>query len=70
MDHPVIEAVAREIELAKERGDADPEANAFNCAVFFLLGLYALLTTTHGWPDQSAMLDDYVATTLRGMAAR
>ena len=38
-----------------------------NSAVFFLLGLYALLTTTHDWPTQSAMLDDYVASTLRSL---
>jgi hypothetical protein len=38
-----------------------------NSAVFFLLGLYALLTTTHDWPTQNAMLDDYVASTLRSL---
>ena len=32
------------------------------------LGLYALLTTTHNWPGQSAMLDDYMTRTLRGIA--
>jgi hypothetical protein len=36
-------------------------------AVFFLLGLYALLTTTHDWPTQSVMLDDYVASAMRGL---
>ena len=43
--------------------------NPMNSAVFFLLGLYALLTTTHDWPAQGAMLDDYVARTLRGIGA-
>jgi hypothetical protein len=28
------------------------------------------LTTTHDWPTQSAMLDDYVASTLRSIEAR
>lgn len=42
---------------------------AMNSAVFFLLGLYALLTTTHGWPTQGAMLDDYVTRTLRSIGA-
>ncbi|KUI39417.1 TetR/AcrR family transcriptional regulator [Mycobacterium sp. GA-2829] len=68
MEHPVIEAVTRQIERAKERGAVDPAVNSFNSAVFFLLGLYALLTTTHGWPNQGEMLDDYVATTMRGVA--
>ena len=44
--------------------------NAMNSAVFFLLGLYALLTTTHDWPAQGAMLDDYVARTLRSIGAK
>ena len=47
-------------------GDVDP----FNSAVFFLLGLYALLTTTHNWPEQSAMLDDYLLRSLRGIGAK
>jgi hypothetical protein len=38
-----------------------------NSAVFFLLGLYALLTTTTTWPTRAAMLDDYVARTLRSI---
>lgn len=70
MEHPVIDAVARQIEDAKERGAVDPAVNSFNSAVFFLLGLYALLTTTHGWPTQGAMLDDYVTTTMRGVASK
>ena len=32
---------------------------AMNRAAFFLLRLHALLTMTHGWPAQGAMLDDY-----------
>jgi hypothetical protein len=38
--------------------------------VFFLLGLYALLTTTHGWPTQAAMIEDYVVRTVRGVATQ
>jgi hypothetical protein len=39
-----------------------------NSAVFFLLGLYALLITTHEWPTRDALLEDYVARTLHSMA--
>src|ERR1700704_5024925 len=63
-DHPVIVLVAQEIEHARARGDVDADVNPMNSAVFFLLGLYALLTTTHDWPTRSATLDDYLATTL------
>lgn len=67
-EHPVIVRVAQEIERAQQLGHVAPEVVPVNSAVFFLLGLYALLTTTHDWPTQSAMLDDYVASTLRGLA--
>lgn len=69
-EHPVVVSVAQEIERAKAAGRVAPDVNPMNSAVFFLLGLYALLTTTHDWPNQSAMLDDYVARTLRGIEAR
>ncbi len=66
-EHPVIGRVAQEIERAQRLGHAAPEVVPVHSAVFFLLGLYALLTTTHDWPTQSAMLDDYVASALRGL---
>jgi AcrR family transcriptional regulator len=69
-EHPVIVTVARQIEQARDKGKVDADVNAMNSAVFFLLGLYALLTTTHDWPGQSAMLDDYVMRTLRGIGAK
>jgi AcrR family transcriptional regulator len=69
-DHPVIVTVAREIELAQEQGEVDPDVNPMNSAVFFLLGLYALLTTTNTWPTRDAMLEDYVTRTLRSLGAR
>jgi len=69
-DHPIIVLVAREIERAQALGEVDPDANAMNCAVFFLLGMYALLVTTHGWPTQGSMLKDYVGRTLRGLRIR
>jgi len=69
-EHPVIVAVAKQIEQAQEREQVDADVIAMNSAVFFLLGLYALLTTTHDWPAQQAMLDDYVSRTLRSIGAR
>jgi AcrR family transcriptional regulator len=66
-EHPVIVQVAQEIERAQQLGQVASEVIPVNSAVFFLLGLYALLTTTHDWPTQAAMLDDYVAHTLRGV---
>jgi AcrR family transcriptional regulator len=69
-EHPVIVTVAGEIEEARGRGHVDADVNPLNSAVFFLLGLYALLTTTHDWPGQGEMLRDYVARTLRSIGAK
>jgi len=69
-EHPVIVTVASEIEQARDLGRVDADVTATNSAVFFLRGLYALLTTTHNWPAQGAMLDDYVARTLRSIGAK
>ena len=69
-DHRVIVVVAQQIEQAQQLGEVDADVNSMNSAVFFLLGLYALLTTTHGWPTQREMLDDYVARSLRSIEAR
>ncbi len=66
-DHPVIVVVARELQHRQELGEVDPDVNPMNSAVFFLLGLYALLTTTSTWPTRDEMLADYVARTLRGL---
>lgn len=66
-DHPLIVLVAQQIEQARDRGDTDPEVNPVNSAVFFLLGLYALLITTHEWPTRRSLVEDYVARTLRSI---
>ena len=68
-EHPVIVTLALELEHAQQRGEVDSDVNPMNSAVFFLLGLYALLTTTHAWPEQEAMIGDYVTRTLRSIEA-
>jgi TetR/AcrR family transcriptional regulator, repressor for uid operon len=70
-DHPVIVVVVDEIERARQWGEAYPEVDAFHSAVFFLLGLYALLTTTHdSKPVRAGMLEMFVASVRRGLEAR
>ena len=66
-DHPIIVGVAQEIEQARLRGDIDRAVEPMNSAVFFLLGLYALLITTNDWPTRDELLADYLARTLRSM---
>lgn len=66
-DHPVIVLVAREIEAARERGEVAADVTPMNSAVFFLLGLYALLTTTANWPHRDDMIADYVTRSLQAV---
>lgn len=68
--HPVVVEVAQAIQRAQDRDEVDAGVIPMNSAVFFLLGLYALLTTTHDWPGQSEMIEDYVARTLRSIVAK
>ncbi|WP_024441864.1 MULTISPECIES: TetR/AcrR family transcriptional regulator [unclassified Mycobacterium] len=67
--HPLIELIAERIEAARECGEIDDDVVAMNSAVFFLLGLYALLITTHDWPSRPELVADYVTRTLRGLGA-
>jgi len=66
-DHPVVIRLAEEIEQARVEGKVAADVNAMNSAVFFLLGLYALLITTNDWPTRSELLDDYVTRTVRSI---
>jgi AcrR family transcriptional regulator len=66
-DHPLIVLVAQEIAQAQERGETDAGVNPMNSAVFFLLGMYALLITTNEWPTRDALLEDYVVSAVRSM---
>ena len=66
-DHPLIVLVAQEIAQAQERGETDRTVYPMNSAVFFLLGMYALLITTNEWPTRDALLEDYVVRAVRSM---
>jgi AcrR family transcriptional regulator len=66
-DHPLIVLVAHEIAQAQERGETDRTVNPMNSAVFFLLGMYALLITTNEWPTRDTLLEDYVVRAVRSM---
>jgi AcrR family transcriptional regulator len=69
-DHPLIVSLAQEIEHARQQGLVDHEVDAMNSAVFFLLGLYALLITTDDSPTRRSMLKDFVRRALRSIGHR
>lgn len=69
-DHPVIVLLVTEIERARGHGVAHPEVDAFYSAVFFLLGVYGVLSTTDDIETRDTMLRKLVASALRGLEAR
>ena len=71
-DYPMMTLVVRAIGLAMDRGETYPEADPLRTAQFFMLGLYAVLITSpdHSRAARAEILDNFVATVLRSVAAR
>ena len=69
-DHAVIVQLVREIESARRDGAVHPEVDAFYSAVFFLLGVYGVLTTTDDVAARNTMLDKLVSSAARGLEIR
>lgn len=70
--YPAMTLVIRAVELARDRGEVYPGADALRTAQFFLLGLYAMLITSHEQPKavRAEILDNFLATVLRGVESR
>ena len=49
-EYPLMTLVVEAVQRARERGEVYPDANALHTAQFFMLGLYAMLITSHGQP--------------------
>jgi TetR/AcrR family transcriptional repressor of uid operon len=69
-DHPVIVLLVSEIERARGDGEVHPEVDAFYSAMFFLLGIYGVLTTTDNPDTRDTMLAKLVASAVRGLEVR
>ncbi|MEB3979912.1 TetR/AcrR family transcriptional regulator [Mycobacterium sp. 663a-19] len=70
-DHPLVALLAQEIARAQLQGVTHPDASPENSALFFLLGIYALLVTHHdSKPARSRVIGEFVASTRRGLEAR
>jgi TetR/AcrR family transcriptional repressor of uid operon len=71
-EYPVMTLVVQTVELAREREEVYPGADALRTAQFFLLGLYAMLITSHEQPKaaRTEILDNFLATVLRGVESR
>jgi AcrR family transcriptional regulator len=71
-EYPVMTVVVGVIEQARERGEVYPGCDALRTAQFFLLGLYAVLITSHEHPRaaRAEILDNFLATVLRSVEPR
>jgi TetR/AcrR family transcriptional repressor of uid operon len=69
-DHRLIVLLVREIERARRGGDVHPEVDAFYSAMFFLLGIYGVLTSTDNPDARDTMLAELVASAVRGVEVR
>ncbi len=66
-DHPIIVLLVREIERVRGDGSVHPEVDAFYSAIFFLLGVYGVLSTTASADKRDTMLRKLVDTAVRGI---
>jgi TetR/AcrR family transcriptional regulator, repressor for uid operon len=71
-EYPVMTVVVEVLEQARERGEVHPDAGALPTAQLFIVGLYAMLIASHeyGKAARAEILDNFMATVLRGVAPR
>jgi TetR/AcrR family transcriptional regulator, repressor for uid operon len=71
-EYPVMTVVVEVVERARERGEVHPDAGALPTAQLFMMGLYAMLIASHEYPKaaRAEILDNFMATVLRGVAPR
>jgi len=71
-EYPVMTVVVEVVERARERGEVHPAAGALPTAQLFMVGLYAMLIASHEYPKaaRAEILDNFMATVLRGIAPR
>ncbi|WP_371685611.1 TetR/AcrR family transcriptional regulator [Mycobacterium sp. MFM001] len=67
-NHPIFVLLAAEIERSRIRGELYDDVDAYHSAAFFLLGVYALLTTLGEFrSERDVALTKFVTSTLRSL---
>ncbi|MET0699794.1 MAG: TetR/AcrR family transcriptional regulator [Mycobacterium sp.] len=66
--HPTFVLLAAEIERARHRGELYDDVDCYDSAAFFLVGVYALLTShRETGPERNFVLQKFVKSTLRSL---
>jgi TetR/AcrR family transcriptional regulator, repressor for uid operon len=69
-DHPLIVLLVGEIERSGGKRETRPEVDASHSAMFFLFGLYGVLSTVADSDVRQTMLGELIASTVRGREVR
>jgi TetR/AcrR family transcriptional repressor of uid operon len=71
-EYPILTVLVGAIERAQARGEVHAGVDAVHTAQFFLIGLYAMLSTSHdaSRAARAEILDNFLATVVRGVEAR
>jgi TetR/AcrR family transcriptional repressor of uid operon len=70
--YPIMTILVEAVGRARERGEVYAGADALHTAQLFMVGLYAMLIASHEYPKamRAEILDNFMATILRGVQAR
>lgn len=69
-DHPLIVVLVDEIERARAAGKVHAGVDAAYHAMFFLMGIYGVLSATYGLEARDEPLRGLIASAVRGLEAR
>lgn len=69
-DHPLIVLLVGEMERSRAKGETHSEVDASYNAMFFLFGLYGVLSTAADSDVRQTMISELIALTVRGLEAR
>ncbi|HEX3923095.1 MAG TPA: TetR family transcriptional regulator [Streptosporangiaceae bacterium] len=71
-EYPIITVLVAVVQRARERDEVYAGADALHTAQFFMVGLYAMLITSHDSPRaaRAEILDNFLATVVRGVESR
>jgi TetR/AcrR family transcriptional regulator, repressor for uid operon len=69
-DHPVIARVITEFRQAREQGSLSDDVDPVSGATFFFLAHYALMVTQEASQSRTQLMDELVATVIRGVQPR
>ena len=69
-DHPLVLVLVAELERVREAGEVHAEVDASYHVMFFLMGIYGVLSASQSFEARDEMLSNLVASAARGLEVR